>query len=241
MKHEITKELIKAVTPYIIPDNITISTNITNCKSGKYYSDLVTAEQKHRVGFEVFDNEIIVFYFTDHCHFEDYSSNSSDIEDNYIIRAKKFIVELFTLPIRHVETYKCDKLVSEKYYIVHPDGREESKTGVICHSIIRQLNPFIKKTTTMTTWQYDKSKEMFTNSQPKIYNPKAVEVITVDNSCYVEIFESKGLFYYEVWKLYYDDYYGMNYWSVLDDGTKSIFDTKEKAVSTAKEILSQLS
>lgn len=168
MNYEITKELIETITPYIVPDSITISTNKINWKGSKYYSDLVTAEQKHRVGFEVFDNEIIVFYFTDHCHFEDYSSNISDIEDNYIIRAKKFIIELFTLPIRHVETYKGKKLISEKYYIVHPDGREESKTGVICHSIICQLNPFIKKTTTMTTWQYDKSKKMFTNIQPKM-------------------------------------------------------------------------
>lgn len=168
MNYEITKELIETITPYIVPDSITISTNKMNWKGSKYYSDLVTADQKHRVGFEVFDNEIIVFYFTDHCHFEDYSSNSSDIDDNYIKRAKKFIIELFTLPIRHVETYKGKKLISEKYYIVHPDGREESKTGVICNSIIRQLNPFIKKTTTMTTWQYDNSKETFTNIQPKM-------------------------------------------------------------------------
>lgn len=237
MNYEITKDLIEAITPYIVSDNITISDNDMNWKGEMYHSDLVMVDQKNHVGFEVFANEIIVFYFTDHCHFENYSCDCSDIENDYIKLAQKFLTELFTLPMRHVETYRGKKLISEKYYIIHSDGREESNTGVIYHSIIGLINPFVKKSIAITTWQYDKSKGMFTNSQPKIYDPKAIEVITVNDSCYIEIFEREGAFFFEIQKLYFDDYYGMYYWAPIYDKTLSLFVTKEKAINAAKENL----
>ncbi len=39
------------------------------------------------------------------------------------------------------------------------------------------------------------------------------------------------------WLKEYDDYYGMYYWAPLDNGTASFFDTKDKAIEGAKELL----
>ena len=56
--------------------------------------------EENNVSFEVLDNEIIVFYFTDHYHFEDYSSELEEGEDDYIKRAKDFLIELFENQIK---------------------------------------------------------------------------------------------------------------------------------------------
>ena len=95
MNYETTKELLEVIDQYIENANITISTENEDWKGKKYESDFVTIDEKNNVGFELFDNEIIVFYFTDHCHFEDYSSDLEDGDDDYIKRAKDFIVKLF--------------------------------------------------------------------------------------------------------------------------------------------------
>lgn len=234
MNYETTKELIEAITPYIASDNITISNENMDWKGKPYKSDLVMVDKKNRIGFEVFNNEIIVFYFTDHDHFEDYTSNSQSDEDNYIKRAIEFLIELFTFPIRHIEKYKGKKLISEKYYFVYSDGREERFIGGTWHGFVRLFNPFGKKISKSTTYQYDKSKGMFTNSQPRNYDPNAIEVIPVNDLCYIEIFEKDGAFFFVIQKLYFDDYSGMSYWTPFDDGTLSLFDSKEKAIAAAK-------
>ena len=82
MNYETTKELLEVIDQYIENANITISTENQDWKGEKYESDFVTIDEKNSVGFEVFDNEIIVFYFTDHCHFEDYSSDLEDGDDD---------------------------------------------------------------------------------------------------------------------------------------------------------------
>ena len=90
MNFEITNELIDTIKPYTENATITISTENNDWKGRAYKSDFITIDDKNNVGFEVFDNEIIVFYFTDHYHFEDYSSELEDGDDDYIKRAKFF-------------------------------------------------------------------------------------------------------------------------------------------------------
>lgn len=119
-----TRELLDAISPFYGVDAIVVSTENLDWRGEKYKSDLVTLVEEHNIGFEVLDNEIIIFYFQDHVHFEDYSSELEDGEPNYVVRAKEFLVNLFTREIRIEEYYKKNELVRDSYYFIMPDGDE---------------------------------------------------------------------------------------------------------------------
>lgn len=121
MYHEITKQLLNLLTPY--------TPNATIAVTSEKGSDFVTIDEHNNVGFEVFDNEIIVSYFTDHCHFEDYSSELQEEQEDYIQRAKEFLLKLFQYRIRHIRNYKGKRLVSEKYFTVYGDGQKDEYIG----------------------------------------------------------------------------------------------------------------
>lgn len=155
MNYETTKELLEVIDQYIENANITISTENEDWKGKKYESDFVTIDEKNSVGFEVFDNEIIVFYFTDHCHFEDYTSDLEDGDDDYIKRAKDFIIKLFENKIKYVQIYKGKKLASEKYNMIY-SGNNEEQIGGTWWGLERILNLFAKKTEKTTIYRYNK-------------------------------------------------------------------------------------
>lgn len=236
MNFEATKELINTLSPFMNVKSLSISTENKDWKGRPYQSDLVMLDDKNNICFEVFDNEIIIGYLTDHIHFEDYSFELEDGEPNYVERAKEFLNKLYTLSIRHYEKYKGTRLVSEKYFFVHPDCEEESITGVIVHRLMLGLNPIAKKSIQIKTWQYDKYKNTFTTTQPWKPDPNAIEVIKIADK-YIEIYEKSSVYTFTIWHTDYDDYYGMYYWVPIDNGAASFFDTKEKAVEAAREIL----
>ena len=160
MNFEITNELINTLKQYTENATITCSTDNKDWKGRDYKSDFVTINEKNNIGFEVFDNEIIVFYFTDHYHFEDYSSDLEDGDDNYIKRAKGFIVELLENKIKYIQIYKGKKLATEKYYIVYSDNTEE-RIGGTWWGLERFLNPFAKKIEKTTIYKFNKSSGCF--------------------------------------------------------------------------------
>lgn len=160
MNFEITSELLEAIKPYTENANITITIENKDWKGRNYKSDFVTIDEKNNVGFEVFDNEIILFYFTGHYHFEDYSSELESGEDDYIKRAKDFLIELFENQIKYIEIYKGKKLATEKYYFINSDNTEER----ICATwwgLENFLNPFAKKTEKETIYKFNKDKGCF--------------------------------------------------------------------------------
>ncbi len=79
MNFKTTAELLEALNPFIKNANITVSSENKSWRNRSYKSDYITIDEKNDVGIEVFDNEITVFYFTDHCHFEDCSYEDGDI------------------------------------------------------------------------------------------------------------------------------------------------------------------
>ena len=160
MYFEITNELINTLKQYTENATITLSTDNKDWKDRDYKSDFVTIDEKNNFGFEVFDNEIIVFYFTDHYHFEDYSSDLEDGDDNYIKRAKGFIVELLENKIKYIQIYKGKKLATEKYYIVYSDNTEE-RIGGTWWGLERFLNPFAKKVEKTTVYIFNKANGCF--------------------------------------------------------------------------------
>lgn len=159
MYFETTSWLIEELKPYIKHETIAVSFDNKDWKKRNNKSDYVTIDKTNNVGFEVFDNEIIAFYFSDHYHFEDYTSELKEFEDDYTKRARDFLIKLFTTPLRHSEIYKGKRLASEKYYFIY-DHKDDEYIGGTWFGVI---NPLAKKTVKSTTWIYDKQKGMFTN------------------------------------------------------------------------------
>ena len=151
MNYIVTEKILNSIRPVCDLNNINVLAENKDWGGRTYKSDYVTIIKSHNIGFEVFDNEVIAFYFTDHCHFEDYSSES---DRGYITRAINFLIRLFTLPVRQVKITKGEKVKREEYFFVLPDGQEESIAGPNIH--LFGGNPFAKKVVTEVTWQYDK-------------------------------------------------------------------------------------
>ena len=161
LNFETTSALLEALNPYVKNSVVDISTDNNAWDYFGFKSDRVTIDLENHIGFEVFDGEVIVFYFTEHCHFEDYTSKLQDGEDNYIERAKSFLKSLFENKIRHIEYYKGKTLSCEKYFIIHQDGRKDECIGNTRFGVLKLINPFSKKTVRSTIWQFDKSKGVF--------------------------------------------------------------------------------
>ena len=238
LNFEITSVLLEALKPYLENSVVDISTDNTDWRNRNYKSDLVTIDAKNHVGFEVFENEIIAFYFTDHYHFEDYTSELQDGEEIYIERAKHFLKELFEYKIRHVEYYKGKTLSSEKYIVMYHDGREDECIGNTWYGLSKFINPFVKKSMHSTTWQFDKSKGVFTTRQPKSVDPNAIEVIDINEDCYIEIFKNHNAYTYDIMEIDFDDYFGIYYWApAINIIPSGLYDTKENAINSAMEVL----
>ncbi|MBP3478701.1 MAG: hypothetical protein J6K03_04350, partial [Oscillospiraceae bacterium] len=61
MNFETTSMLLEVIQPYIENSIVNISTENKDWRNRYYESDFVNIDDKNHVGFEVFENEIIVF------------------------------------------------------------------------------------------------------------------------------------------------------------------------------------
>lgn len=238
MHFETTEVLLNAIQPYVKNAVVDIASENKDCRNCSCKFDHVNLDAKNHVGFEVFEHEIIVFYFTGHYHFEDDSSLSQKGVGNYIEQAKSFLKDLFESKIRHIEYYKGKILYSEKYYLCYSDNEEKKCIGNTWFGLSKFIHPFGKKSVQATTWQFDQLKGAFTTRQPKTVAPNAIEVIDIDDNCYIEIFNNHNVYTYNIMEMYFDDDFGMHYWApsinILPTG---MYDTKDKAVSAATEAL----
>ena len=238
MNYETTKYLLDAIQLYLKNANIIIKTENKNYPYQKSISDYVIIDETNDVGFEVFDNEIIVYYFTDHCHFEDYTSKLHEKEDDYIKRAESFLKELFKYKIRHAKYYKGKTLYLEKYILMYYDGRNDEIIGSTWYGLFKLINPFAKKYAESKTWQFDIDEGIYTTRDPKVINPNAIEVVDINDDCYIEIFYDIDSYYYSITEIDFDDYHGRYFWTPFANLIPSgRYDTKEKAIYYAKEAL----
>ena len=232
-----TAELIEAIKPYVSEEALTVHCeDVDTGKGDPSLEDLVMIDELHRVGFRVSEHEVVVFCFTGHAHFEDCTSEPQEGQAGYVTRAKEFLSDLLQYRIRHVKVYRGRKLASEKYDLLYPDERGEDCFGGTRYGLLRRLNPFAKRTVESAVWQYDKEKGLFATRLPKRPDPEAVEVIDVDEDCYIEIFYRHHAYKYVIMRLSYDEYSGY-YWSPFWDSFGSFYDTKEKAAQYAMEAL----
>lgn len=233
MNFQTTQLLLEDLKTYCDLEDIRISTDNTDWSGCPYQSDFVTLIECQDVGFEVFANEIIVFYFTDHVHFEDYSGDLEEGDSDYIQRAREFLKQLFTLPLRKYEIYKGKKLRGDKYYFLLPNGEEE-RIGGTWYGLLGLLNPFAKKRTTAETWQYDAEQKRFTSVSPWVYDPAAVNTIAIGSQWHIEIYENNGVYTYQIFHLEFDDYGSRYFWLPHNEGCGSFFDTEERAAADAE-------
>ena len=63
MNFETTSVLLEVLKPYLKNSVVDISTDNVDWRNRNYKSDLVTIDKNNDVFFEVFENEIIMFYF----------------------------------------------------------------------------------------------------------------------------------------------------------------------------------
>lgn len=225
MNYHTTEELLETIKPYIENAKLSIQT-----ETG---ADVVFVDKKHDVGFQVFENEIIVFYFTDHCHFEDYSSELEEGDPNYVERAKEFLMKLFRYQIRHIEFYRGKIKSSEKYYFIYDDGRKDECIGTTWFGFA-----FGKKRSETMTSIFDREKGCFSNHCPKSPSPEAVHVVDVSDDCYIEIFKRHNAYIYEIMETDYNEYHGMYQWVPACNIIRSgFYDTKERAIENAMEAL----
>ncbi len=121
---------------------------------------------------------------------------------------------------------------------MYHDGREDECIGNTWYGLSRFINPFGKKSMRSTTWQFDKSKGVFTTRQPKSADPNAIEVIDINEDCYIEIFKNHNVYIYDIMEIDFDDYFGMYYWvPAINTIPSGVYDTKEKAITYAMEAL----
>jgi len=171
MNFQDTQDLIDAIKPYCDLSTLSISIDNKDWRGRSYTSDLVRILEKHHVGFEVYDIEIIIFYFDDHIHFEDWISG--DITDrSYVARAKEYLVKLFTLPIQKVEVYKGRKLMRFKYRFIQPNNTEAHMAGTT--SLHLFANPLSRKTTRVTRVKYSRLTHDFEPFDPSSQDKETV-------------------------------------------------------------------
>ena len=238
LNYEVTKEILEALKLYIGNMDIKIATDNKDWKNRSYKSDFIEIDKKNNVGFEVLETEIIVYFFTEHQHFEDYTIDLSEGKDKYIVRAKDFLQELFQYKIYNTKYFKGNKLYSERYSIYYGDGRKDKDIGYTINSLMTSMNPFGKKYEKNVVWFFDKVKGCFVTRNDRTYDEEAVEIIEVDDNCYVEIFCKHNSYTYNVMAIEYDDYNCMYYWApARNEVEPGWYDTKDRAIEEMWENL----
>lgn len=159
MNYTATKEILDVVSKYVDTSNLKVSTVNENWKGENYESDFVEIIKENGISFEVFQGEIIVFFFNDHIHFYDID----DMYDvNYLDRAKDFFDQLFTYEIVSEEYYKGKKLVYAKHGFINSDGMVNFDGYTIIYGLFSLINPFLKKRNVVTVWRFDRESKKFT-------------------------------------------------------------------------------
>lgn len=159
--YSITENLLNIVREFAPNSTIQISSSNKDWQGREYKSDYITIDEKNHVGFEVFENEIIAFYFSEHHHFEDYSSSPAEDEPDFVDRMRIFLRNLLTCTIRHEKTYKGKVLIKERYIFIHKDKTEECPAGYWIHNLFIRVIPFLSKQSEYRLWKYNDQNGFF--------------------------------------------------------------------------------
>lgn len=107
MLFKTTGILLETVRPYT-GNAFTDSFSEQDMRSA-HTSDLVVIDAGNHVGFEVFENRVIVFFFTGRRQFSDHFNRNHE----YIARAVAFLKDLFEYRLLRIAFYKRERLCCE--------------------------------------------------------------------------------------------------------------------------------
>lgn len=214
---QLTEKILSAIRDVCNPDRITITTQQTDWRGRPYQADHVVLEPEHGVSFEVRGADIIIFAFDDHCHPADAAEAAACLR------------RYFTLPLIKQEVHKGRQRIRREWFFRLEDGRRESITGPWLEGGLF-INPFARRIVTQTTWQYLKQAGQFVS-----IHDDTVEVCQPDWNQLITVRKCGNAFSYEIEHyLFYEeaeDYY----WTPLNVGGTSFFESQEHALAAAKE------
>lgn len=229
MNFDTTRQLLDSLSDLVDIRKVTLRTE--GCKDWKgqpYTSDYVTIEEEHRIGFEVFENEIIAYYFADHCHFEDYTSADPGEEPTYVTRAIEFFRQFFTLPLQCVEKRRGNTVVRSEWFRQLPDGKKISCGGPCYAHFLANL--FGRKSTSVTMWKYVKDLGKFVSIPDD-----TIDVLYYDWDILIYIRKVDNAYSYQIERFFVDEGSGECYWLDIESKQVSFFDSAESAKKAAKE------
>lgn len=146
-----TKRILSKISRYISVDSVCVE------QTTAYYGnavELVTVSEEVNVGFEAAEESVIFYFFSDHVHFDDYTSELEEGDPDFLTRAEAFVDDLFTRPIHRRYTRKGTRVVYDQSWFVRENGTEESVAGVtLCGPGWKNL--FQPKERFDELWQFD--------------------------------------------------------------------------------------
>ncbi len=161
MRHSLTREIIKSIQKYLKDGTVSVGVRSTEWHDRNHESDKIVIDNDSSVGFEVFEDEIIVYFFSDHYHYEDYSYVLDEDDPTFSERATALIKGLLTSTVSLERTFKGSHLVSERYIFIDSDGKNASPIGAWKHHFFLRINPFVQKRIETKTWRYNKETGKF--------------------------------------------------------------------------------
>ena len=123
----------------------------------------IIEQSPYHIAFEVVENEIIIFYFGDHIHFEDYSSELEEGMPNYVDRAIEFLEMLFRYPIERRYTSKGNKVVLDESLLIVSEDAKESICVTFSSAGLKNL--FKKRIETVKRFEFDYETKSFREVQ----------------------------------------------------------------------------
>ena len=263
MIFEATKTLTDTVCKYVPLEKLNVKFDTFKSFFGaEYDADFVEilTESSDTFSFEVSENEIIIFFFNDHIHFEDYAFDLEDGEHDYVQRADEFLNKLFTLPIEIHSTFKGNKNVSSESFFITEKGRESCAGKAVCSAGLK--NVLKKKTKRIETKIFDRTLAKFVNAGCKelsmgeiaerMYNKsldrftgKVLKVIYSENKTerYVILKNENGIIHFVFEKIELYDEETLNYFEGSPDALPAYwngFDTPRSFYGTLEDALNNL-
>lgn len=263
MIFEATKTLTDTVCKYVPLEKLNVKFDTFKSFFGaEYDADFVEilTESSDTFSFEVSENEIIIFFFNDHIHFEDYAFDLEDGEHDYVQRADEFLNKLFTLPIEIHSTFKGNKNVSSESFFITEKGRESCAGKAVCSAGLK--NVLKKKTKRIETKIFDRTLAKFVNAGCKelsmseiaerMYNKsldrftgKVLKVIYSENKTerYVILKNENGIVHFVFEKIELYDEETLNYFEGSPDALPAYwngFDTPRSFYGTLEDALNNL-
>lgn len=154
MKYQVTQELLDVLRKFM-----PLVTESQDHSGGE--TDFVSIDDGNHVGFEVFEDEIIVFFFSTHRHFTDSYFALEEGAPDYIERAKAFLTDLLSCTVTRQKEFRGNVPIREKIIFTYPDGTTDEPAGVTVHISLAYLIPFLQKRTETRSWKFDKEKAYF--------------------------------------------------------------------------------